>query len=300
MELRHIRYFLALVEERNFTRAAARVGIVQSAFSSQIRDLEKEVGARLFHRVPHGAELTSAGQAFLEAVRTIPAAAERAAHAAGRAARGETGRLKVGFTASSAFNPAFPAAIKAFRQAYPDINLVLEEANTTRLIEGLEDGTLDAVFLRPSSGRVEAFQLRLLSEEPLLAALPASHPAASSDEVDLADLAGQPLLLFPREIGPTLFDSAIGAFREAGVEPDLGQSAPQIASVLILVAAEMGVSVVPASMSQLCIPGVVFRAIKGQAPTARLSLATRRGDTNVIVRNFLSCALSRAAAPAGS
>jgi DNA-binding transcriptional LysR family regulator len=293
MELRHIRYFLALVEERNFTRAAARVGIVQSAFSSQIRDLEKEVGARLFHRVPHGAELTSAGQAFLEAVRTIPAAAERAA-------RGETGRLKVGFTASSAFNPAFPAAIKAFRQAYPDINLVLEEANTTRLIEGLEDGTLDAVFLRPSSGRVEAFQLRLLSEEPLLAALPASHPAASSDEVDLADLAGQPLLLFPREIGPTLFDSAIGAFREAGVEPDLGQSAPQIASVLILVAAEMGVSVVPASMSQLCIPGVVFRAIKGQAPTARLSLATRRGDTNVIVRNFLSCALSRAAAPAGS
>ena len=292
MELRHIRYFLALVEEGNFTRAAARVGIAQSPFSSQIRDLEEEVGARLFHRVPHGAELTLAGQAFLEVVRTMPATAEKAAHAARRAARGETGRLKVGFTASFAFNPVFPAAVRAFRQAYPDVDLVLEEANTPRLLEGLEDETLDAAFLRPGSKMAEAFQLRLLSEEPLLAALPASHPAASSEKVDLADLAGQRLLLFPREAGPTLFDSVIGAFRAAGVEPDPGQSSPQLAFVVSLVAAGMGVSVLPASMSQLSIPGVVFRALKGQAPTTRLSLATRRGDTNVIVRNFLSCALS--------
>jgi DNA-binding transcriptional LysR family regulator len=292
VELRHIRYFLALVEERNFTRAAARVGIAQSPFSSQIRDLEMEVGARLFHRVPHGAELTSAGQAFLEVVRTMPGTAEKAAHAAQRAARGESGRLKVGYTASSLFNPVFAAAVRAFRQAYPDVDLALQEANTTWLVEGLENETLDAVFLRPDSRKADTFQLRLLSEEPLLAALPASHPVASSDQVDLAELGGEPLLMFPREAGPTLFDSAIGAFRAAGVEPQLGQSAPQITSLLILVAAGMGVSVVPASMSQLSIPGVVFRALKGQAPTARLSLATRRGDTNVIVRNFLSCALS--------
>ena len=290
MELRHIRYFLALVEEKNFTRAAARVGIAQSPFSSQIRDLEEEIGARLFHRVPHGAELTAAGQAFLEAVKTMPAIAERGAHAARRAARGETGRLKVGFSASMAFNPAFPAAVTAFRQAYPEVDLVLEEANTTRLLQHLEDETLDVAFLRPGSKEAEAFQLRPLSVEPLLAALPAAHPAASSAQVDLADLAGQRLVLFPRDYGPTLFDNVIGAFRAAGVEPELGQAAPQIASVVVLVAAGMGVSVVPASISQLSIPGVVFRAIKGQALTIRLALATRRGDTNVVVRNFLSCA----------
>jgi DNA-binding transcriptional LysR family regulator len=151
MELRHIRYFLALVEERNFTRAAARVGIAQSPFSSQIRDLEAEVDARLFHRVPHGAELTLAGQAFLEVVRTMPATVERAAQAARRAARGETGRLKVGFTASAAYNPAFPAAIGAFRQAYPEVDLVLEEANSVRLVERLEDEALDAAFVRPDA-----------------------------------------------------------------------------------------------------------------------------------------------------
>lgn len=288
MELRHIRYFLALVEDKNFTRAAARVGIAQSPFSSQIRDLEEEVGARLFHRVPHGAELTAAGQAFLELVKTMPATTERAAQAARRAARGETGRLNVGYTASSAFNPVFPAAIGAFRQAYPDVDLVLDEANSARLLAGLEGETLDAAFIRPGSKKAEAFQVRRLCEEPLLAALPASHPTAASDEVDLADLAGERLLLFPREVGETLFDSVIGAFRAAGVEPDLGQAAPQIASVLILVAAGMGVSVVPASMSLLTIPGVVFRPLAGQAPTAKLALATRRGDTNVILRNFLS------------
>lgn len=292
MELRHIRYFLALVEEKNFTRAAARVGIAQSPFSSQIRDLEEEVGARLFHRVPHGAELTAAGEAFLEVVEALPAVTERAAQAARRAARGETGRLNVGYTASSAFNLAVPAALRAFRQAFPDVDLMLQEAHTPRLLEGLENETLDAAFVRPGSKKAEAFQLRMLSEEPLLAALPAFHPAAAADTVDLADLAGQRLLFFPREAGPTLFDSVIGAFRAAGIEPELGQSAPQIASVVILVAAGMGVSVVPASMSQLSIPGVVFRPLKGEAPTAKLALATRRGDTNVIVRNFLSCALS--------
>jgi DNA-binding transcriptional LysR family regulator len=291
MELRHIRYFLALVEERNFTRAAARVGIAQSPFSAQIRDLEQEVGARLFHRVPHGAELTAAGQAFLDVVETMPATSERAAQAARRAARGETGRLNLGYTASSAFNLAVPAAVRAFRQAYPDVDLVLQEAHSARLLDSLEDETLDAAFIRPGAKKAESFQLRMVSEEPLLAALPAFHPAASADAVDLADLADQRLLFIPREAGPTLFDNVIGAFRAAGVEPELGQSAPQIASVAVLVAAGMGVSVVPASMSQLSIPGVVFRALEGRAPTAKLALATRRGDTNVILRNFLSCAL---------
>src|SRR5260221_7314961 len=137
MELRHIRYFLAVAEERHFTRAAAKVGIGQPPLSQQIKDLEAEIGAPLFHRVAHGAELTAAGEAFLEGVREIPTFAERATKAARRASRGETGSLRVGYTASSAFNAVVPAAIRAFRRAYADVDLTLEEANTTRLAAGL-------------------------------------------------------------------------------------------------------------------------------------------------------------------
>lgn len=292
MELRHIRYFLAIVEEKNFTRAAAKVGIGQSPLSQQIKDLEREVGAALFHRVPNGAELTAAGQAFLDIVKVMPTLAERGTHAARRASRGEVGVLNIGFTASSAFNPVVPNAIRAFRKAYPEVVLHLEEANTTRLVDGLGEGTLDAVFLRPGSAGADGFQLRLLSEEPMVVALPASHPAASRDQIDLADLAGDPLVLFPRAVGPTLFDTIVRAFRSAGVEPIMGQTAPQIASTINLVAAALGVTLVPASMSQVAVAGVVYRPIAGDAPIARIALANRRGDTGAIVRNFVARAIS--------
>jgi DNA-binding transcriptional LysR family regulator len=185
-----------------------------------------------------------------------------------------------------------PAAIRAFRRAYADVDLTLEEANTTRLMAGLQDGSLDAAFLRPESAGSEAFQLRALSEEPMIVALPASHPAAAQQEVDLAALSEESFLLFPRPIGPTLYDSIVGACRAAGFEPVISQLAPQIASIVNLVAAELGVSIVPASMSQLQVAGVAYRPMTGQAPTARIALAHRRGETSAIVRNFVARAMS--------
>jgi DNA-binding transcriptional LysR family regulator len=292
MELRHIRYFLAVAEERHFTRGAAKVGIGQPPLSQQIKDLEVEIGAPLFHRLAHGAELTPAGEAFLDVVKEMPGLAERATKAAQRAARGETGSLRVGFTAASAFNAVVPGTIRAFRRAYPDVDLWLEEANTTRLLAGLRDGSLDAAFLRPSASGSETFQLRLLSEEPMMVALPANHPSAAGQEVDLADLRTDSFLLFPRAIGPTLYDSIIGACRKAGFDPVVGQLAPQVASLITLVAAELGVSIVPASMSQVQIAGVAYRAIAGESPIAPLALAHRRGETSPIVRNFIARAVA--------
>jgi DNA-binding transcriptional LysR family regulator len=288
MELRHIRYFLAVAEERHFTKAAAKVGIGQPPLSQQIKDLEAEIGTPLFHRVPHGAELTAAGEAFLQGVKEMPTLAERAIKAARRAARGKTGSLRVGFTASAAFNAVVPSAIRAFRRAYADVELLLEEANTTRLVAGLQDGSLDVAFLRPGAAGSEAFQLRLLSEEPMMVALPVRHPVAAQQEVELATLKEVPFLLFPRAVGPTLYDSIISTCRAAGFEPIIGQFAPQIASVVNLVAAELGVSIVPASMSQLQVSGVTYRPIAGQAATARLALAYRRGETSAVVRNFIA------------
>jgi DNA-binding transcriptional LysR family regulator len=241
--LRHIRYFLAVAGGRHFRRAAAKVRIGQPPLSQQIKDLETEVGAALFHRLAHGAELTEAGKAFLAGVKEMPLTAARATMAARRAARGETGSLRVGFTASAAFNVVVPSAIRAFRRAYPDIYLTLEEANTTRLVAGLREETLDTVFLRPGRPGSEELQFRPLSEEPMVVARPERHSAAALEEIELATLKHDPFLLFPREIGPVLYDTIVEACRNAGFEPIIGQLAPQMASIVNLVAAELGVSI---------------------------------------------------------
>ena len=292
MELRHIRYFLAVAEEQNFTRAAARVGIGQPPLSQQIKDLETEVGAPLFHRIPQGAELTEAGRAFLENVRVIPVQTERATRAAQRAARGEIGSIRVGFVGSAPFNRVMPATIRSFRRAYPDVEMSFEESNAMRLIASLKDGELDAAFFRVNESPSDDLQIRLISEERMVVVLPATHPAAKSVEIDLVRLRNDALILIPRDVGPSLFDTVMLACRQAGFEPILGQSAPQLSSVVSLVAAELGFSMVPESMRQLQLTGVTYREVTGDAPLTRLALAYRRGETSKIVRNFVDLAVA--------
>src|ERR1700752_1218743 len=165
MELRHIRYFLAVAEEGNFTRAAARVGIGQPPLSLQIKDLEAEVGVQLFHRVPHGAELTEAGQAFFAKVKSIPGCATDAIEAAQSAARGEVGRLTLGFPGTAALNPIVPASIRSFRRGFPKVELRLEEANSETLAAGLIDGHLDVAILRPGPSHAGELHVQPLTDE---------------------------------------------------------------------------------------------------------------------------------------
>jgi LysR substrate binding domain len=172
-----------------------------------------------------GGELTEAGKVFLAGVKEMPLIAERATMAARRAARGETGLLRVGFTWTATFNVVVPRAIRTFRRAYPEIHLTLEEANTTRLITGLREGTLDVVFLRPGPSGTEELQLRQLSDDSIVFALPKRHPAAALEEIDLAILKDDPFLFFPREIAPTLYDTIVDACRKAGFQPVIGQVA---------------------------------------------------------------------------
>jgi DNA-binding transcriptional LysR family regulator len=292
MELRHIRYFLAVAEEKNISRAAERVGIGQSPLSLQIRDLEREVGTRLLHRIPRGVELTAAGTAFYEVVRGMPAQAERACAAALRASRGELGSLRVGFTASASFNPVAATAIRTFRCAYPNVGVSLEESHTTRLIAGLNEGELDVGFFRPGSAGTDGLRIRLLSEEPLVAVIPAKHAAARIDKLNLADLRDEPFVMFPREVGPTLFDTVITSCRKVGFEPRVDQSAPQLTSIMQLVAAGMGVSLVPASMRQVQVKGVTFKELHDTTAMARVALAWRRSDTSQFVKNFVATAVA--------
>ena len=286
MELRHIRAFLLIAEERSFTRAAARLGITQPLLSNQVRQLEDHVGASLFHRRPHGAELTAAGAALLHFVGELPGLAERGLNAARRVARGEAGTLTLGFTASSVYNLRITRALAAFRKTYPDVTLKLEEANTSRLLQGLREGSIDAAFLRPADDDRDELAVTDLESESMTAVLPRGHPATRAEGVLLSDLAGAPLLLFPREIGPVLFDIVVDACRRAGFEPRLGQTTPQIASIVHLVAAGFGVAIVPQSMSQLGAADVVYAPILGDGPRAPLAFAVSAQDPSPIAVNL--------------
>jgi DNA-binding transcriptional LysR family regulator len=291
VELRHICYFLAVAAEQNFTRAAERVGIGQPPLSLQIRDLEREVGTRLFHRIPQGAELTAAGKAFHELVRNIPDQVDRARQLARRAARGEFGALAIGYTNSSALNPVFAAAMRSYRRAYPDVALSLKESNTTQLIDRLLEGELDVVFVRPGETDAEYVRVRVISEEPLRAVLPSKHPAAKLPKLNLADLRDESFILPPREGSPSLFDAVIAACRKAGFEPTLGPSVPQLVTIVQLVAAEVGVSLLAASLQNYQVKGVIFKELHDVSPNTRLSLAWRRTDMSPFLKNFLACAL---------
>ncbi|MBB3562112.1 DNA-binding transcriptional LysR family regulator [Rhizobium sp. BK512] len=288
MELRHLRYFLAVAEEGNFTRAAARLGIGQPPLSQQIRDLETEIGAMLFHRVPHGAELTAAGAAFLPEAKASLAAAEKARLAAQSANRGETGRLSLGFTASSAFNPVVSTTIRRFQARWPDVQLSLTEMNTLGLMQKLEHGELDATFFRPGLDDPDGVRLKRLPDEPMVVALPASHALAKRKTLPLALLAKEPFILFPRLVGLSLYDDVVRACREAGFELKVAQEAPQISSVVNLVAADLGVSIVPASISHIKLAGVAYRPIEGPPAVARLALAVLRSQRSPVTENLMS------------
>jgi DNA-binding transcriptional LysR family regulator len=286
MELRHFRYFVAVAEELNFTRAAARLGIGQPPLSQQIQALERDVGAKLFRRIPSGAELTVAGQALLEDARTVLRLAETAKITARRAAEGGTGTLRIGFIASAVFNPVVPASIRAFRRAYPSVSVQLEEGSLTRMLECLERRNADVVFVRPPQEELEGVRLHRFADEPMLIAIPSSHPLASRRRVPVSALQGEPLILFPRAAAVTVYDEIISVCKRSGFDPVLGQEAPQLTSVVSLVAAELGVAFVPRSIAQVNIAGVVYLPIEGDAPIARLAAASRADNVSPLVRNF--------------
>jgi DNA-binding transcriptional LysR family regulator len=288
MELRHIRYFLAVADERNFTRAAAKLGIGQPPLSQQIRDLENEIGAMLFHRVPHGAELTEAGIAFLPEASAALASAEKAKLAAQRATRGETGRLALGFTASSAFNTAVSGTIRRFRGQWPEVGLSLTEMNSNWMMEKLMREEIDVAFIRPGLEDPKNVRLKRLADEPMLIALPAHHPLARHSKVPLSALAGEPFILFPRTVGLSLYDDIVRGCRDAGFELVVTQEAPQIPSVVNLVAADLGVSIVPASIAHLVLDGVAYRPIEGPPLVARLGLAMLKGQRSRVAANMMS------------
>jgi DNA-binding transcriptional LysR family regulator len=197
MELRHLRNFVAVAEERHFGRAAERLGISQPPLSQQIQSLERELGTQLFHRIPRRLELTNAGEVLLEEARWILARAEQAIRNVGRAGRDELGKLCVGFTFAASFNAFVPATIRSFQETYPSVSVTLREDDSTALCRAPLDGDGDVAFIRPPSSDPERIQLDALFDEAMMVALPTGHPLEKSTAVPLAALSGQPFILYP-------------------------------------------------------------------------------------------------------
>jgi DNA-binding transcriptional LysR family regulator len=297
MELRHLRYFLAIAADRHFTRAADKLGIAQPPLSQQIRQLEEEVGARLFTRTARGVTLTAAGEAFLPHAEAALREVERARTAVRRISHGDLGIIRIGFTSAASLNPLVSATISSFRSAYPDVELRLVVQPTTPLLAQLSHDVIDLAFVRPTSTEREALRAIPLPREPLWIALPADHPLAARDRLRLNDLRNEPFILYPRANGSLLYDAIIAACQRAGFSPRVVQESPQMASMVSLVAAGVGVTLVPESICQLRPAGVRYVPIHGQRPAASLWLVAPRGSTPPAVSNFLRYAEQAFAAP---
>lgn len=298
MELRHLRYFVAVAEELSFTRAALRLHIGQPPLSQQIQALEAEVGARLLERSKRWVRLTEAGTLFLADARRILALAEQAVQTARRAQRGEAGELRIGFTYSTPFTPLFASLINRYRQRYPGVVLTLHEMATLRQIDAIGAREIDLGFVRPAEQPTPAsVRLTTLRRDALLVVLPAAHALARQDSVAVADLQGQSFVMYPKDAGTGIYPQIFRLCRAAGFEPQIAMEAGEVSTIIGLVAAGCGISVLPGSFDSIQMEGVCFRPLSDAAASTTLLLAQREEAASPLVEAFV--ALAREAAAAG-
>jgi len=299
MEMRHLRYFIAVAEEEHVTRAAERLGMQQPPLSRQIKAIEQELDVQLFRRKARGVELTSAGRAFLHNAREMLARLDHTFETTRRTARGEQGRISVGVTPTGPFHPFVPRVIRAYREAFPLVSVTLEECLSLQLIEHLRNEQIDAAFLRTPVAGPDDLVINPLLDEPMVAALPSMHGLAQSGgsrdaAISMKAFAGETFIVYGRPQGPGQqglgqYEAMIAACHTAGFSPRVGQDAPTIISTLGLVAAGLGISLVPASLQHMNMDGVTYRRLKGtNLPKAILNLASRRGNVSAVVRHFLN------------
>jgi len=286
VKLHQLRYFVTVAEELHFGRAASRLRMAQPPLSRQIHELEGELATRLFNRKNRGVELTDAGRILLEEARTALAQVDHAADAARRAGQGEIGQLVVGVV-PTVDTQVFTRILRTFSARYPRVQVVIRSLNTTAQIQGLRAGTLQAGFLRLPV-RDDALTIKLVSREPLLAAVPVGHPLARAARLSLASLADEPLVIFPRQVAPGYYDLIVSLYREAKLHLRIAHEAEHVQTILGLVAGGFGVSVLPGTVRSLRPQGIVFRRLSGRLPRAETAVAYRRDDPSEVLRAFVA------------
>lgn len=284
IELRLWRQFVTVAEELHFGRAALRLHMTQPPLTQAVQGLERALGVLLFARTRRSVALTPAGAALLPQVRRLLATADALPRVAQAAAAGLAGQLRLAFVSNIAYGP-LPEWLRGFRDSHPDVQLQLREATLDVQMAAFDADEIDAGFVLHAPGAAPpGFAALAVQQEPLVMALPDSHPAAARSALRLLEVSAEPLVIFPRAIAPSLFDSVLAAYRAHGATPHIGQEAIQMQTIVNLVSAGMGVAWVPESVTRLQRPGVAYRAVTDSGLRCETSLVWREGAAPVVQR----------------
>ena len=286
MNLRQLRYFLAVADELHFGRAADSLHMAQPPLSAQIKQLEADLGVLLFERTKRRVRLTTAGEVLKLEAQQVLDRLELARQKTQQAGRGETGKIAISFV-SSAMYSILPDWLKQFRQQYPNVKLILQEATGVEQVEGLLSHRFDVGFVRSSIGH-DGINAQMVWQEPLIVALPEDHALSAGKKVSIADLANEGFILILRPMATQMHDKIIKFCVQAGFNPKVVQTAEQLQTVLGLVSAQIGVAILPAAAQKLQREGVCYRRFAEPAPTVELMMIWRKEAPFAALENFLS------------
>lgn len=285
MELRHLKYFLAVAEELHFGRAAARLYIAQPPLSQQIKQLENEIGVRLFNRTKRTVELTEAGKVFQREAYAVLERLDKGIVKAQQAARGEAGWLSIGFVSSINYE-ILPNVLREFRRQCPDVEIFLQEMHNPEQNQSLLEKRIHIGFARlPSES--DSLISKVVAREPLIVALPASHKLAASKDLKLQDLTDEPFIIFSQSRPSPFYEFVVRLCAESGFQPNIVQQVGEIQTALGLVAAEIGVTLVPDSTHNLHREGVVYKNLTEPQPVIEMTMQYRKDENSPVVARFL-------------
>lgn len=280
-----MRYFIAVAEELNFTRAAGRLNMAQPPLSQQIRRLEQELGVTLFFRTKRRVALTDAGRVFLEQAYQITRSVEHAAVLVQRVERGESGRLVVGFLEYMSYT-LLPPIMRMFRERFPGVEVVLRPLSNVQQVSALRYGNVDVSLLRPPIDDPE-ISSELILREPFIVAIPASHPRAGRRTVSINGFANDAFIMYQRDVGPSFFNAIYNFCAQAGFTPKVALEVSHIHAAVGLVGAGIGVALVPRSVRKVTLDNVVYKSLTDKAPTVDVMLAWQRQTSSPLINAFV-------------
>jgi DNA-binding transcriptional LysR family regulator len=288
MELRQLRYFVALAEDLHFGKAATRLGIAQPALSQQIQTLEAMFGTKLFLRTKRSVALTPAGTLVLAEARQVLKQADHTRAVAMQAGRGELGVLEVGFVGSAIFSGVIATAIFAYRQTRPHVDIHLNEMGIDQQLRALDENKLDVSFIRPPVlQRPTGVVIEPITSERIVLAIHEAHPLAHRKDLHIEDLAEELFIVPSLHPGTGFYAHSQAVWRDAGFQPRVEHKSPQLATICSLVAAGAGVALMPESVMRLQLPNVCFRTLDGVAQHSQLAIAYRHNEAAPAIRAFI-------------
>lgn len=286
MELRHLRYFIAVAEELHFSKAAERLHIAQPPLSQQIQQLEAQLGVELFHRkTKRQVQLTEAGQVFLQEAYQLLAQLQKAIELTQKIGRGEKGQLRIGFTSLVTYN-LLPVILQQFREQFPEVELILQELTTSEQEQALQERRIHVGFAHPPL-EDNTLNQKCIQQEALIVALAETHLLAEQEKISVRSLINENFIMFPRHLGSGLYEQIVSLCQQGNFSPKVTQEAIQMQTIIGLVSARMGIAIVPSSLQNLQRTGVVYRNFEEKTPLVETAVVWREENITPVLREFL-------------